>query len=66
MANIIEFFALVEVTPDVARQQPTAPTLKRIIRTYESKPRAEQDMELLSETIGTAYFDIIAIPHIES
>ena len=66
MANILELFALVEMTPDVASQQPTAPTIKRIIRTYESKSRAEQDMELLCETSGTAFFDIVTTSHIES
>lgn len=62
MANILELFALVEVDSLI---EPTA-IIKRIIRTYESKPRAEQDMELISEISSGARFDIIAIPHIES
>jgi hypothetical protein len=77
MAHILELFALAEMTgpyknfkPHPAMNalapEPEQPNIKRIIRTYESKPRAEQDMELLSETSGTAYFDIITIPHIES
>ena len=76
MANIIEFFALIELTgpanpkPHPAMNalapEPSPPTIKRIIRTYERKPRAEQDMELISEISSGACFDIIAIPHIES
>lgn len=71
MANIIELFALVE-TVDLpagfseggALRFPTA--IKRIVRTYESKNRAEQDMELISEVSTGACFDVITIPHIES
>lgn len=71
MAHILELFALVEIqdlpphsTTEKSLSFPSA--IKRIVRTYESKTRAEQDLELLSETSGTAYFGILAIPHIES
>lgn len=65
MAQILELFALVEMTPDVASQQPTAPTIKRIVRTYESATRAEIDKELLEE-VSPASYSIIKTIHVES
>lgn len=66
MANILELFALVEMTGPVASQQPTAPTIKRIVRTYESDTRAQIDVDLLEEAAPGAHYAIIKTTHVES
>lgn len=77
MAQILELFALVEMTgpaapkPDpimdaIGAGHPPAPTIKRIIRTYESDTRANVDVELLQEVAPGPVYAVIAIPHIES
>ena len=76
MANLLELFALVEMSgPANPKPHPAmnalapplpAPTIKRIIRTYESNNRAQSDLELLNDAApGYAYF-IVTIQHIES
>lgn len=64
MSNIHELFALVE--GDVVANQSSKLTIKRIIRTYESKSRAEIDLELLEDVAPGPVYTVITIPHIES
>lgn len=74
MATPIELFALVEMTgpanprPDpmmnALAPTPPTPTIKRIIRTYESHERAHDDMELLME-VSPGPYGIIKTVHVE-
>ena len=60
MSKPIELFALVQrITQD-----PDAPIVQ-IIRTYEDKERARQDMELLNEINPNMPLDILTTPHID-
>ena len=75
MAQILELFALVEMTgpahpkPHPAMNalapQPLAPTIKQIVRTYENKSRADQDLELLSEIHRDGAYAVITVQHID-
>ena len=60
MAQILELFALVEKQSTAA----DAPILK-IVRTYENKPRADQDLELLSEIHRDGAYAVITVQHID-
>jgi hypothetical protein len=64
MATPTEAFVLAEMTPSVASQQPTAPTIKRILRTYLGRSRAEQDFELLTAE-GHGTYKVLTVEHID-
>lgn len=60
MSKPLELFALVQkLTPEA-----NAPIVQ-IIRTYEDKERARQDMELINEINPDTLLDILTIPHID-
>ncbi len=60
MAQIIELYALVRKdTRDVGA------TITQIIRTYEGRSRADQDMELLNDVDPATVYEIVLVPHIE-
>lgn len=40
--------------------------ISRVIRTYLSKQRAGEDLDLLRESAPDRRFDIIEVPHIDS
>lgn len=43
----------------------TETEIRRVIRTYESRERADEDMELLRVVAPVAIFRIIDVPHVE-
>ena len=60
MATPIKLFALVK-KQSVASDAP----IIQIVRTFESKGRAELDLELLNEADPDGVYDVIAIRHID-
>lgn len=45
---------------------PSPPTIKRIIRTYHSDSRAEEDRELLAEMHPECLYAVLTINHIDN
>lgn len=57
---------IVEIPPLAEGLHPrTQPFIKRIVRTYESETRAEEDLELLGEANPDIHYRIDKIVHIE-
>lgn len=60
MAQILELFALVKKQD----RSPASPIVQ-IIRTYESKGRADQDLELLTEIDPEGAYAVLTVQHID-
>lgn len=58
----MELFALIKMTPE---QQLGPRTIESIVRTYEGRERANEDMELLQEQHTGATYEVVAVTHIE-
>lgn len=67
MAAIDSLCVLVEIEHYKNDMDPTLSRdfIKRVIRTYESRARADEDMELLDTTSPKAFYRIDDIVHIE-
>lgn len=61
---LYELHALVELRDPPAPEQYLS--IKRIVRTYESKTRAELDLELLGEEALGKFYTIVTVQHLES
>lgn len=57
---IYELHALVEVS------EPNSKDVKRIVRTYESKTRADIDMELLNNEVPDKHYAVLTVEHVEA
>lgn len=58
----MELFALIKMSPE---QQLGPRTIESIVRTYEGRGRADEDMELLQDQNPGATYQVVAVPHIE-
>lgn len=72
MSTIDSLQVLIEIeyseskTEDVATTTfAVTPIIKRIVRTFESRARAEEDLELLMEVNPTSVYRIDPVQHIE-
>ena len=63
MAKPLELFALVQMTPPSVSD--LMPTIQKIVRTYEDKERARQDMELITELNPHTHLSIVTVAHID-
>lgn len=65
---LLELFALVEKTEPPAGVHPAiaSPAIKRLIRTYEGRTRADEDLELVRVIEPGGRFDVIQVDHIDS
>lgn len=61
---IHELFVLAEMEP--AANPMKLPVIKRIVRSYESKTRADLDMELLSNEVPEKHYTVVPVEHLEA
>lgn len=62
MSTPYEMFALVEMFQRIPSEPPA---IKRVIRTYDSKERAQADLDLLDANDEFRPYAVLTVPHIE-
>lgn len=65
MPNAFETFALAEIQRIQVESGAPVKT-ERVLRTYATRNRAEEDRELLSRTMPAGEFEVIELEHIDS
>ena len=65
MAAIDSLCVLVEIIDFKTDYDPFGTLIKRVVRTYESRTRADEDLELLQTSAPGVRYRIDDIPHIE-
>lgn len=58
-------YVLVEMVPAMDPMTNDITVIGRVIRTYESRERADEDLELLRVVAPVATYRVLDVPHIE-
>ncbi len=62
----VESFAIVELKIPAGDEAIKPAVIVHIVRTYETRSRAAEDLDLLRDTVTSSTFEIVPVEHIDA